>query len=89
MTKSATVTVDLPSGIAEDIELAVRSGDYQSASDVVKDALRLWQSSRDNAGFSDDEIGALWDAGIAGGPGRFSTVNELLAEAERRAKPAV
>ena len=84
----AKVTVDLNSGTSAEIDRAIHAGDYASASGVVQDALRLWQASRDNAGFSDDEIGALWDAGIKSGPGRFSNIEGLPTEAERRAKSA-
>lgn len=88
MGKTAKVTVDLNSGLSADIDQAIRAGDYATASDVIQDALRLWQASRDNAGFTDDEIGGLWDAGVKSGPGRFSNIDELLNEAERRVKPA-
>ncbi len=88
MTAPAKITVDLNAGLAAEIERAISAGDYSSASDVVQDALRLWQVSRDSVGFTDDEIGALWDAGIKSGPSRFSNIQGLLTEAERRAKSA-
>ena len=89
MAKTAKVTIDLNSGLTAEIEQAIKAGDYSSASDVVQDALRLWQASRDNAGLTDDEIGALWDAGITSGPGRFANIESLLTEAERRSGRSV
>ncbi len=82
------VTVDLNSRLSQEIERAIEAGDYTSASDVVHDALRLWQASRVITGLTNGEIGALWDAGIRSGPGRFANIRELLAEAERRSRTA-
>lgn len=59
------------------IEKAVESGQFASASEVVRTALRKWAS--------DEELGRLWDEGIASGfmePGM--TMAEIKAEARRR-----
>ena len=68
---------------AQLIERAVESGQFASASEVVRTALRKWAS--------DEEFGRLWDQGIASGfPDTQLTTSEIKAEGmarlERRAK---
>ena len=42
-----TLTVTLPADLAATVDEAVRDGDYASASDVVREALRVWQARRE------------------------------------------
>lgn len=85
MGKLEQINVGLPVEVLETIRRAVASGEYASESDVLADALRAWQDARDVFGIPERELGSLWDAGIASGPGRFSSIDDLVAEAERRA----
>lgn len=66
------------------VNQAVSTGEYGSASDVVDEALRLWSESRDNFGYTPDELKALVNAGIESGPGRFASIEDIKAEARRR-----
>ena len=43
MAAAEKLSITLPQDLAEMIRSKVRSGDYASDSDVVRDALRLWQ----------------------------------------------
>ena len=64
---------------AELIEKAVESGQFASASEVVRNALRKWAM--------DEELGRLWDEGIASGfPDKQLTMSEIKAEAKARMK---
>ncbi len=64
---------------------AVASGEYATASDVIADALLNWQASRAQAEWSAEELRQLWNEGLASGPGRFASIEEIKAEARRRA----
>lgn len=44
------------------------TGEYASASEVIRDALRGWKEKRDLLGYTVEELRALWDEGIASGP---------------------
>jgi antitoxin ParD1/3/4 len=61
------------------IEKALESGQFASASEVVRTALRQWMP--------DAELGRLWDEGVASGrPKRQMTMDEIKTEARKRAK---
>jgi antitoxin ParD1/3/4 len=80
------ITVGIPRDMVEAIDAAVTAGDFAKPDDVIMAALTLWQFSRREPMLSDEELGAAWDKGISSGPGRFSSMEELLAEAHGRAK---
>ena len=67
---------------------AVDTGEYTSASEVIRDALRCWKQRRAILEASTEEFRKLWDEGIASGPGRFKSINEIKKEARRRAAAA-
>jgi len=48
--------------------------------------LRLWKERRDLFGYTIEELRALVQEGIDSGPGRFSSMEEIKAEAQRRLK---
>jgi antitoxin ParD1/3/4 len=43
MAAAERLSITLPHDLAEMIRMKVRTGDYASNSDVIRDALRLWQ----------------------------------------------
>jgi antitoxin ParD1/3/4 len=64
---------------------AVDSGDYASASEVIRDALRHWKQRRAIQELSTDELRRLWQEGIASGPGRFKSIDAIKKAARRGA----
>ncbi|NLR70325.1 type II toxin-antitoxin system ParD family antitoxin [Novosphingobium sp. ERN07] len=61
------MTVVVPDQMAAKIHAAVEAGEYASASEVVRDAMRLWSERRE---FREGELLALreaWDRGKASG----------------------
>jgi antitoxin ParD1/3/4 len=60
---------------AKAIDEAVASGDYASASEVVRDALLYWKAKR--------LVGQLWDEGIASG---IADPNETMDDLKRAAR---
>jgi antitoxin ParD1/3/4 len=61
--RSITLSPDLATAVDE----AVAAGEYASASEVIRDALRDWKEKRDLLGYTLEELRALWDEGIASG----------------------
>jgi antitoxin ParD1/3/4 len=67
---------------------AVDTGEYTSASEVIRDALRQWKRRRAIQGMSAEELSRFWEEGIASGPGHFKSINGIKREARRRAASA-
>jgi antitoxin ParD1/3/4 len=65
---------------------AVESGEYTSTSEVIRDALRSWKARRALQEREVEELRRLWNEGINSGEGRFSSIDEIKAEARRRLK---
>jgi antitoxin ParD1/3/4 len=61
------VSVALTSEMAAMMRQAVESGEYASASEVVREALRDWKFRRAQRDQIISELGRQWDAGIASG----------------------
>lgn len=70
------------------IDEVVAAGEYASPDAVVEEALREWKERHDNFGYSVAELRLLVQQGIDSGPGRFSTMAEIKAEARRRFEAA-
>ena len=62
-------SITLSSELAMAVDDAVAAGEYASASEVIRDALRLWKERRDLFGYTVEELRALVQEGIDSGPG--------------------
>lgn len=62
------VSVALTPEMAAEMRNVVASGEYASASEVMRDALREWKQRRAERAQAIQELGRQWDAGIASGP---------------------
>ena len=67
---------------------AVETGEYTSASEVIRDALRHWKERRIHQDMGVDELRRLWQEGIESGPGRFKSIDAIKKEARLRAAEA-
>ena len=83
MSNVAKVSVALTLELNDMVQKAVASGDYASSSEVIREALRDWKAKRSQLQDRDD-LRALWNEGLASGPGRFGSIEEVKAEARRR-----
>ena len=63
------LSVDLPPDIVAEVRAAVKGGDYDSVSEVVRDALRVWRLRRKVEALDTDELRRLVQEGIDSGPG--------------------
>lgn len=77
-------SITLSPELAASVDNAVAAGEYASASEVIRDALRQWKERRDLFGYSIEELRALIQEGIDSGPGRFSSMDEIKKEARSR-----
>ena len=80
-----TMNVSLPAGLAQFVEAAVESGDYGTASEVVRDGLRLLQARREAHAAKLAALKREIDIGLADAEaGRFSddSIDDILAEVE-------
>jgi antitoxin ParD1/3/4 len=84
MTNVDKRSVTLSPELAAEVDGAVAAGEYASASEVVRDALRQWKERRDLFGYTLEELRALVQEGIDSGPGRYASMTEIKAEARRR-----
>jgi antitoxin ParD1/3/4 len=77
MGKVAKISIALPPDMVSEVRSAVASGEYASASEVVRDALRDWRRKRQAAGAEIEEMRRLVREGIDSGPGR--DVDQIFA----------
>lgn len=81
-----TLTISLSSRQVDRLQAAVETGDYASSSEVVRDALRLWERRETQRTLETGQLKQSYIAGMASGEGRSIDRPALLAElkAERR-----
>ncbi|MGB3900045.1 MAG: type II toxin-antitoxin system ParD family antitoxin [Mesorhizobium sp.] len=61
-------SITLSPELAAAVDDVVAAGEYASASEVVRDALRQWKERRDLFGYTLEELRALVQEGIDSGP---------------------
>lgn len=88
MSNVQKVSVALTPELLELLKDAVESGEYTSTSEVIRDALRDWKLRRTAFAADTEELRALWQEGLASGPGRYTSIDAIKGEARRRAKKA-
>ena len=76
---STELSISVTDSHAKAIEKAVQSGEYASASEVVRDAMRAWKINQ--------KLGQAWDEGIASGRADpQKSIQDLKGEAKRRSR---
>ena len=80
MAKIERMTIVFPEPMADDIRRAVEEGEYASASEVVRDAMRSWQGRRQLRAEEIARLRRAAEEGLASGPGRPWDVKEFLAD---------
>jgi antitoxin ParD1/3/4 len=63
------LSIALPPEMAGSVRDAVQSGEYATASEVIREALRDWKLKRRMAALEEDELRRLVREGIESGPG--------------------
>nr|WP_047463916.1 type II toxin-antitoxin system ParD family antitoxin [Rhizobium rhizogenes] len=75
-----TLTISLSSQQVARLHDAVESGAYASNSEVVRDALRLWEQREEIRLLEINRLKRAYDEGMASGEGREVDAKTLLAE---------
>ena len=81
------LSIALTEELARDIAAAVASGDYSTASEVVRDAMRLWKQQRAEREAKLQHLRNLWNEGIASGrprPVPDDWAEQVIAEGGKR-----
>lgn len=83
-----TLTVSLTPQQAARLQNAVDGGSYASNSEIVRDALRLWEQREELRALEMQRLKRAYDDGMASGDGHDVDASALLADlkAERRAR---
>ena len=84
MPDTETLTIALPRQMAEDLRQIVDAGEFDSRDAAVQEAVREWQERREAEIYPSDELRALIAEGLASGPSRSASIDEVKAEARRR-----
>lgn len=61
------LSVTLTEAQAKLVRHAVKSGEFATTSEVIREALRAWQSSRRHDALTADDLRRLWREGLASG----------------------
>jgi len=61
-------SITLSPELAQAVDDVVAAGEYASASEVIRDALRQWKDRRDLLGYTVEELRRLAQEGIDSGP---------------------
>lgn len=83
-----TLTISLTPQQASRLQTAVDTGAYASNSEVIRDALRLWEQREELRELEIARLKRAYDEGVASGPGREIDPGAFLAElkAKRRSR---
>ena len=68
MANDETLSIQVTAELAATLRGVVASGEYASQDEVMSEALRDWHLRRKQRHHARQELGRLWDEGLASGP---------------------
>lgn len=80
MAEIERLSIALPAPMAEAVRHAVEVGEYASTSEVIRDALRLWEARREMRARDVAVLRQRWDEGKASGVAGPLDIRRLIAE---------
>jgi antitoxin ParD1/3/4 len=86
MAEIERLSIALPAPMADAVRRAVEAGEYASTSEVIRDALRLWESRRDLRERDLEIVRRRWDEGKASGRGGPLDIKRVIAEERAKLK---
>ena len=84
MSNVEKVSVSLSHDLLDSVREAVDSGEYGSASEVIREALREWKLRKPLRQAEIERLRRAWDEGIASGNSKPFDVEEILTKARTR-----
>jgi antitoxin ParD1/3/4 len=81
-----TTTISLSKQQASRIQKALESGNYASNSEVLRDALRLWEQREEVRALEMAKLKKAYEEGIASGPARAVEAEALLDQFKTKFK---
>ena len=85
MAEIERLSIALPAPMADAVRQVVDAGEYASASEVVRDALRLWGERRELRARDAETLRDRWDRGKSSGRAGKLDVKRLVAEERTKA----
>ncbi len=84
MTTVEKLSITLTPEMARDVRMAVKSGEYASSSEVIREALRDWHRKRALQDQEIEELRSAWRKGVESGKGQYSSIDEIKQTARDR-----
>ncbi|MCP4287300.1 MAG: type II toxin-antitoxin system ParD family antitoxin [Gammaproteobacteria bacterium] len=78
------LSIALTQEMAKEVRMAVKSGEYASSSEVIREALRDWHRKRAFQDQEIEELRSLWREGVESGKGRYGSMEEIKQAARKR-----
>jgi len=78
------ISISLTPEMVGAVNAAVRSGQYASQSEVIREALRNWTAQKNGGLRNVEELRQLALEGSRSGPGRYGSMAAIKKEARRR-----
>lgn len=78
------LSIALTPDMAATVRQAVESGNYASASEVIREALRDWKLKREVDREIVEELRRLWQEGVDSGPSALLDMDAIKREARTR-----
>ena len=84
MTTVEKLSITLTPELARDVRMAVKSGEYASSSEVIREALRDWHRKRAFQEQEIEELRGIWRKGVESGKGKYDSIDEIKQAARDR-----
>lgn len=84
MAEIERLSIALPAPMADQIREAVQAGEYASTSEVIRDALRLWDSRRQLRERDIEALRTAWDGGKASGISGPLNMRSIMKDERRK-----
>jgi antitoxin ParD1/3/4 len=84
MAQIERLSIALTKELTADIRRAVEAGEYASASEAIRDALRSWKSTRERRAAALEELKRLWRDGVDSGAATEINAEEIKRRGRQR-----
>ena len=86
MAQIERLSIALPTPMADSVREAVEAGEYASVSEVMRDALRLWEARRELHQRDIELLRQRWDEGKASGIAGSFDIERVIGKGKARLK---